>query len=174
MANRSRGTGTRMGKQWDSLPAISLELTTDATVAGGSLASTTSQTILRMLGEYIIASTGVATALDQATVGIGIGIISTDAFTLGATAMPDPLGEPEFPWLYWASHSIFYPTAVSATAGQGDQSGVGTGRFPFDVKSMRKMKPRESLFFVAQYGDVSGTPPLRVGVANTRVLLGLH
>jgi len=170
----SRGSGQRLAKQWDSMPGISLSLTAEGTLSAGNLPATASQTVLRMLGEYVIGSTGVATAQDECFVTVGIGVIATDLAAIGGAGLPDPSGEPEFPWLYWASHNVFFPTAVSGTAGQGDQSRLGSFRTGFDIKSMRKMKPRESLIFITQYVDIQGLPPLRVGIGTTRVLLGLH
>ena len=96
-------------------------------------------------------------------------MVSTDAATLGATAMPDPLGEVDYSWLYWADHTFSYPgTAVSGL------EPFGSLRKSFDVRSMRKMKPRESLIMVVQYADSSGAPPLTFFAASTRVLIGLH
>jgi len=174
MSNGHRGSGQRLAKQWGVIPAQSFGLTANSTTIGPNLPATASQTVLRMLGEYILGSTGVATAQDEVLVVVGIGVIATDLATVGGTGIPDPAGEPDFPWLYWASHSLFYPSAVSGTAGQGDQSRLGSVRVPFDIKSMRKMKPRESLALIVQYVDINGTPPIRFGLAHSRILLGLH
>ena len=171
---RQRGSGSRMGKQWGDIPAISLSLTADGTSSGGALISTTSQTVLRMLGGYTIGLAGIATAADAVRIGVGIGIISTDAFNLGATAMPDPLGELDFPWLYWNEHSLRYPAAAGTSAGQGVTDARGWVRHKFDIRSMRKMKPRENLVVVIEYADTNGAPPMRVDVDQTRVLIGLH
>jgi len=174
MSNGHRGSGQRLAKQWSVIPAQSSSLTADTTNVGPSLAATASQTVLRMIGSYVLGSTGVATAQDECLVVIGIGVIATDLAAVGGTGIPDPAGEPDFPWLYWASHTLFFPSAVSGTAGQGDQSQLGSVRVAFDIKSMRKMKPRESLTLIVQYGDVNGTPPIRFGQNHVRVLLGLH
>ncbi len=166
---RSHGGGSRLGKQWNFMLGQSNALTVDATViAAGSIGFSTSQTILRMLGEYIITPTSATTALDSALVVIGIGIVSTDAFGAGAGSMPDPAAEPDYPWMYWASHQFFY--LGTAAAGNDSES---IRRF-FDIRSMRKVTPRQSLVVVAQYVDNAGAPPLNLNFGQTRVLVGLH
>ena len=170
MSNGRGQHGPRLAKQWDALPGISIAFTGDATSLGGSLPATASQTILRMMGEYTITPTAAPAAGDEAQVTIGIGVVSTDAFAAGAGSVPDPTSEAEYPWLYWASHPI--GRAVDASVDPANETLLL--RKSFDVKSMRKMKPRESLIFVAQYFNFTGDPPLTVLVGVTRVLLGLH
>ena len=93
---------------------------------------------------------------------------------LGATALPDPFDEPDYPWLYWKEHMFHFGAATSGTAGEGQQGGGGFIRQSIDVRSMRRMKPRESLVWVMQYVNGSGDPPMEVSVGKTRVLIGLH
>ena len=164
----------RQAKQWDALPGIEFAMTADGTFSGPVFAFSAPFTVLRMLGEYTIAPTAVVVAGERCEVAVAIGVVSTDAATLGATALPDPISEPDFPWLYWAMHPLHWGAAVSGTAGEGPQGVAGSVRKSFDIRSMRKMKPRESLVLVAQYGDLGGTPPVTTIVMPTRVLLGLH
>ena len=173
MANRG-ATAPRMRKEWQSINGTFQSMTAAGTVIGANLPFTNPTTVLRMLGSYILGSTGVATAGDECAITVGIGVVSTDAATLGATAMPDPGGEPDYPWLYWASHVLFFPSTAAATVEQGDKSIVGQARVAFDIKSMRKISPRQSLIWVAEYVDSSGTPPIRWSSGITRVLVGLH
>ncbi len=171
MANRVFTRGQRMSKSWSLIPAISLSLTADGTTLAGRFTPGEPATILRMIGDYSLASTAVAVSQDRCFISMGIGVISADAFEAGAGSVPDPQSEPEYPWLYWASHPLHWPTAVSGTAGDGDQSGQGSLRVRFDIKSMRKMKPRESLAMIWQYADSTGTPPVRALIGTTRVLV---
>jgi len=106
---------------------------------------------------------------DLAKYTVGLGKVSTDAATLGSTAMPDPAGEPDYPWLYWAEH----PYAATDTA-FGSNLGTKVHRVAFDIRSMRKFTTRETLAFVVQYSDISGAPPLTFIGAQTRVLTTLH
>ena len=170
MSNGHRSGGRRLSKQWEGLAAIKLALTADTTSGGGVLNFTTSITILRMIGEYVIAPTSAPAALDAVRIGVGIGVISTDAATLGPTAVPDPLGEPDFPWLYWADHAFLFSTTDPDSGGNLASS----VRHRFDIRSMRKVKPRESLTMIVQYADSVGTPPMSFFAGQTRVLQGLH
>ena len=167
MANRH--AGPRQAKQWDAIPGISQELTTATTFLGGSLAFAAPLTILRMLGEYTLGPSPTPVADDFCSITVAIGVVSTDAFAVGATAMPDPAGEEEYPWLFWAQHPLFFPAATV------DQPGPYAGvRHTFDIRSMRKMKPRESLAVIVSYSDLNGLPPVRWIMGSTRVLVGLH
>ncbi len=170
MANGHRGT--RMSKQWAAIPSIDLTFTADGTSLGGALAFTVPSTVIRMLGDVTIGNTAAVTALDAVIIGMSIGVVSTDAFAAGAASVPEPLEEPEYPWLYWASKAFFYPNTSSPLASTGDPR--MSDRFSIDIRSQRKLKPRESLCWIVQYGDITGAPPMTVQIANTRVLLALH
>ncbi len=174
MANRAQASRPRMRKEWQSIPGVFQSQTANGTIIGSSLAFTNPTTVLRCLTEYLFGPTGVATAGDGCSITCGLCVVSTDAATLGASAVPDPAGEMDYPWLYWASHMFEFPSATSSTAGQGDQSGMGTVRRVVDVKSMRKITPRQSLVWVFEYVDNAGIPPMTVDIGITRVLVGLH
>ena len=168
MANRV-ASGRRMDKEWNSLLATVTNFTASSTAAGASLAPGTTATVLRMIGEYLITglATGTFSAGDQARITVAIGVVSTDAFAAGAASLPDPASEPEYPWLFWASHQMHWLTASSDLFGPSE-----VVRRSFDSRSMRKMKPRETLAYVVQYADVSGAPPIEVFLGQTRILFG--
>jgi len=168
MASRFTG-GKRMGKVWSSMPGTSDSLAASGTFLEGTLGFAEARTVIRMLGEYIIGPSAAPVAADVVRIAVGIGLVSTDAATLGASALPDPSSEPNFPWLFWAEHAFNFP-------GTDPQSGSDTYsvRRSFDIRSMRKVRPRETLVFVVQYVDVSGAPPMTIGVAATRVLLAFN
>ena len=167
MAN-GRG-GPRLAKQWESLAAINISMTADSTNLGASSGTNTSQTVLRMIGEYVGLPSAATVAGDRAVVTVGIGVISSDAFAAGAGSVPDPAGESEYPWLYWASHPFrFGDTSVDPN------SQSASVRHTYDIRSMRKMKPRESLALIVQYVDINGAPPIAFLFGATRVLIGLH
>ena len=168
MANRviRAVRGRRMAKEWVCIPAFQQSMTGDATFVIASLPFVEPRTVLRMLGEFIITPTTAPAAQDAVRVGIGLGAVSTDAFGVGASAMPDPLGEPEYPWLYWSEHWFFFPsTSLTPPAG------VSELRRSFDIRSMRKFTNRQSLVFVFQYANSTGNPPLSFFGAETRVLV---
>ncbi len=164
MADRFRSQ--RMQKRWTQITGSTFGMTVNATFAGGGLDFTEAQTVLRMLGEYILVPTSIPTAGDHGTYTVGIGIVSSDAFALGSTAMPDPITEPDFPWLYWASHDV-----LSRTAEQDPSSPGAALRHSFDIRSMRKVKPRETLVFVGQWSIAAGAPEWTAGNAPVRVLV---
>ncbi len=168
MSNGHR-RGQRQAKAWDNIPGAQIVMAADGTFSTASLLFGEPFTVLRMIGEYQIRSTGNVTALETAVVTVAIGVVSTDAVT--AAALPDPGEEPEFPWLFWRAHTLYFGGSQSP----GDaKSGAGHVRASFDIRSMRKVKPRESLVWVAQYADIVGAPALTIDQGQVRVLLGIH
>ena len=168
MARQTRGA--RMVKQWTSLLSNSNAFTADATAVIRALAFTEASTILRMIGEYTISSTTVSVTFDAANIGIGIAVVSTDAAAVAAGGgVPEPITEPEYPWLYWAQHLMRFQSAELVQA-----DGFSFVRKSIDIRSMRKVKPRESLVFVAEYIDGGGDPPVMVGLSGIRVLIATH
>ena len=169
MSRHDRGGGVRLTKQWAGTSFGVAGFTAAGTEIGGLLAFTEAQTILRMIGEYTIQATLAPVAFDAVTITVGLAIVSSDAATLGATAMPDPGSEPSYPWLYWRAHGMRW----GSTDIQSDD-GSGYLRQQVDIHTMRKVKPRETLIWVFQYADRGGTPPVNVVSEATRVLVGIH
>ncbi len=166
MANRNFG-GRRMAKHWHVIAGLSQAFTVDSTKIGGSLSLDGPWTVLRCLVEYIITPTSAPAALDDVTIAVALGVVSSDAVAVGPTAMPDPVAEPDYPWLYWASHEFFFAGTDPESASAG-----ASIRRVVDSRSMRKMKPRESLVWVAEYANTVGNPPIHLGIGQTRVLVG--
>ncbi len=167
MAHRGGGNYQRQRKHWHSIITSPVAFVGDATSLHGSFSLNDPATVLRMLGELSITATSAPTASDQCFITHAIGVVSTDAAGVGASAMPDPAAEPDYPWLAWWQHSFFFSTA---DLGGGDAA--RSVRQAFDIRSMRKMKPRESLVVVSQYEDSAGTPAMNVAPADVRVLFG--
>jgi len=165
MARRFSG-GSRMTKQWEGVSGTDQHFTADATAILGRLEPPDAITVLRMLGEYVIAPTSAPVAGDAATVSVGICVVSTDAFNVGASAMPEPFGDQGYPWLYWASHPMHF-----AGTSLDPSSASASVRRSFDVKSMRKMKgDREALVWVVDYFNIVGDPPLICMAGGLRIL----
>ncbi len=158
----------RKTKRWSSINSISLALTASGTSLGASLNPGQAVTFMRMLGEYLITPTpgGTFVAGDGVIISLGIGIVSADAFAAGAGSVPDPAGEPNYPWMYWADHQFVF---AGASPG-GDEVTVNLRR-RFDIGAMRKIKPQQTLAYVVEYTDISGAPPMTVALAKTRVLI---
>ena len=162
-----RHAGNRMSKQWDFIAGINMSLTADGTSLGGALPATTFPfTVLRMLGEYTISPSAAPSTNDAVDICLAIGVVSSDAFAAGAGSVPDPASEPDYPWLYWGNHPLWFPSSSVQVS-----EGMGAARYRFDIRSMRKIKPRESLVVIVQYVDVVGAPPIHVGIAQARVLI---
>jgi len=154
-------------KQWTVAFGASQDVTATGTfIASGILAFLEPATILRIRGIASAAFlvTGL-TADDEASVLLGVGVFSTDAVALGATALPGPGIDPDYPWL-WVGEFNMYTINASTAEPLVIQSMV------VDTKAMRKVKPNESLVMVGDYGNVNGTPGLRISTGNLRVLIG--
>ena len=116
----------------------------------------------------MLATLNEATAVgDEMKLACGLAIISTDAFDLGATAVPDPAGDAEFPWLYWTEFAL-----TSTTTDDRNAIGASNMRVEVDSRAMRKVKPGESMAWIFQYVDIAGAPVVDVQVNQMRVLLG--
>ena len=163
-------SGRRMTKEWNGTLRSTQAFTSDAqTLILGAVSFLIPATVLRMIGEYTIGNgTAGVTAGDQCAMTIAIAKVATDAFTLGATAMPDPSVEPQYPWLFWRSHALWWNVSETASGG----GAATTVRQGFDVKTMRKIKPSETLVVVAQYEDLAGLPPVQVAMGPVRVFIG--
>ncbi len=172
MANRGRGVLRQAHvkkidyKQWTAIPSFSLAISADGTFAVAGVSFAVPATVLRSRSELIgwLDVSG-QTAGDEVKFGIGLGLVSTDAFTLGATALPDPSGEPEFPWLYWYEYHLVTEEATGRGPG-------GFFRLAIDTKAMRKVKPGESLVWVVQRVDGGGDLIAHIAFGQTRILIG--
>ena len=98
---------------------------------------------------------------------IGIGIVSSQAFSIGATAIPGPLSEME--WGGWMYHRILDLHAVTATI--GDNNFSNTVWEEIDSKAMRKISSNEVLVAMVEAVEV-GTASMDI-YFDTRVLLKL-
>ncbi len=160
--------GTRQRKEWTSLGAGGEQhMTGTGTFLVQQVDFLIPGTVLRMLGEYALVPTAAPADADFALIGVGIGLVSTDASTLGSTAMPDPGGDTAYPWLYWASHALHYQDT-----GVDPSHAGGSLRKSFDVGSMRRFSPLESLVMVVEYTNGAGNPPITFVTGRTRVLVG--
>jgi len=102
------------------------------------------QTIVRIRGELVIWLSATTSAGDGFTsFGVGIGVVSADAFAIGVTAMPSPEGDPDWPgWMYYSRHGSLVDVTTE-TIGRGPLSAV---RIPIDTKAMRKFRINEVVF----------------------------
>ncbi len=164
-----RGTGKKIDfKQWDAAPGSLFQIQADATTLGGGLSFSIPATILRFRG-YVSAffdATGLSVG-DRMCVAVGVAIVSTDAFTLGATAMPDPAGEPDYPWIWWKEFCLHSEQTAAHSA-----YGIGAQRYELDSKAMRKIKPGETVTTIVQSTFTAGAPGVEFDLGQLRMLIG--
>jgi len=168
MARRFDGGHRKMSKKWFNIGASSATLSVNGqTTLLGTLDFDEPSTILRMIGEYAFQPDNTVTAVagDQANITVGIGIVSLDAAVAGASAMPDPAGDSQYDWLYWRSHAYYVGTILT--------NPVVAIRHVFDIRSMRKVKPRSTVVFLMQFDIASLSPVVKFIQPIVRVLVGL-
>ena len=163
---RRRVAGQRVldMKQWRGLPAHSSGVASITTVLMASLGFTEPSTILRIRGDFRAMLDGASDGTVQ-QFAFGIGVVSTDAATLGATAMPDPFGEPEYPWLFYHSANL----VASILGGALIEPALAQAFVTIDSKAMRRVKPGQSLVSVLQTLLTSNTT---IDHGLVRVLVG--
>ena len=127
------------------------------------LAALQPSTIVRIRGSYAVHMDPGAIA-DGHIVGLGIAIVSTDAFTAGSASMPSPLDDPGYPFIW---HRLF--NLQTSTATESDNSIVANMAGEIDSKAMRKIKVGEVIGFIWD-GLVLAGAPTSDGVASIRIL----
>ena len=127
-------------------------------------------TIVRMRGELAIWLSVVTTLGDGFTdLTAGIGIVTNDAFAVGASAMPTPKGDSDWGgWLWHASLATLIGFETTEVL-RGPMSAV---RVPIDSKAMRKITGNETIFGAVQFGTEVGTATAQFQM-NTRMLFKL-
>jgi len=122
-------------------------------------------TIVRIRGGFDIwLEAAVSVGDGYNPVAVGIGIVSSDAFAIGATAMPGPLSDPEWDWM-WVGY-------IGGLVGESTTEvfqGMGFHRFDIDTKAMRKIHPNEVVFGMLELGTEQGAATVTFA-AMTRLL----
>ncbi len=167
VATRGRPGKTIDFKSWDAIPSINISTGAAGTVIGGSVAFTLPATILRVRGMVNLTIDNESVEPVDTFVALGLAIVSTDAATLGATAMPDPAGDADFPWLWWMDVPLTMHEMLAAVPQSITQ--IGSARVLVDSKAMRKVKPAQSLIWVLSHPDAI---QVDIDIALTRVLIG--
>ena len=156
-------------KSWAGIPSLQTDISTDTTTLGPSLVFTGPATVLRIRGYVSGHFDSTVMVDDDIVLTFAMGVISTDAFSAGAGSVPDPAGEPEYPWVWYHQMTLF----AESTMGLGTHAwGLGAQRAEIDSKAMRKMKPGQNLAFICQSAGASGAPTTTLNFGLTRVLVG--
>ncbi len=156
-------------KQWSSMTGASQSISSAGTrLASGVLAFLEPGTILRCRTPDILMMFDATQQIgDTINLTFGLALVSADAAAAGATSMPDPGSEPEFPWLWWGD--FFLRSELAA----GEQDlGSAVVRRSADTKAMRRFKPGQALVWVVEATAVAGAPVTLIDVCRTRVLIG--
>ncbi len=127
-------------------------------------------TIVRIRG-YIELMIQASSAVDGGFSGaIGLGLVTTPAFDIGATAVPGPVTELD--WDGWMWHHFFSIRTMTATIADGANAYSAVQKIDIDTKAMRRFDEDMTLIGVIETGAESGAATLRAH-ADTRVLLKL-
>ncbi len=154
-------------KEWNGMGSAQETISTVATTVLGSLSFAIPATILRIRGSVYVFFDATQQAGDLMRCTFGIAKVSTDALTLGATALPDPAGDIDFPWMWWAQITLNSTVAADVSSyGQSNQI------IEVDSKAMRRIKPNESLVMVVETANAVGAPVTILGNTQLRVLVG--
>jgi len=156
-------------KQWQALPGLVTTVAAAQTFLGsGALNFLQPGTILRVhCPNLLVMFDATKQVGDEISVSMGLGVFATDAVAAGAASMPDPANEPEFPWMMWDQF------ALKAELAAGEEAlGSSVIRRSYDIKSMRKIRPGQTLTWVVQTGTVTGAPQTLYHMNTNRVLFG--
>jgi len=140
----TRGSGHRRLNAWVGPPeqGFVTVVTTGSTLIS-SLSVEEATTIIRTRGMIAIQ---VAMGASLEVIGaVGIGIVSTEAFGIGITAIPTPYSDADWHgWLMWESFGL----AVDFDDATGSR--FNTLRIDVDSKGMRKVAANETLVMIAE------------------------
>jgi len=125
---------------------------------------------MRLRGEITLWLEGVGAIGDGFTTYMcGIGIVSTDAFAIGATVMPTLSADADWGgWLWYHAGAAIVGASVTETF-RGPMEAI---RLPIDTKAMRKMHPNETVFGSVEVVAEVGAAILSFTM-NSRMLLKL-
>ena len=176
--SRFRKTVVRARRRigWEEGPFGIIDVTTavgSAVFPTAQAATTDGLTLVRIRGELAAFLTASNTQLGGwAQVAVGLCIVSENAATIGATAIPDPLVD--IAWDGWLYHKLFLMQSIDALTPSEDAGdlGIAVARFDIDNKAMRKMRATDVLVGMVGFGAEVGTATMRLNLA-TRALFKL-
>ena len=181
MANRTFGTSRRIpvrSQRRKTSWIIGLENTLISvfTSAGprlwtlGVATGQDANTIVRIRGEYTVSITqGIAAGELFASVALGIGLVTDEAFAAGITSIPSPLTDRDWDgWMWHRLHGMFITDAPNNET-RGPMEAV---RVEIDSKSMRKFDEGMTVFGAIELGAETGACSIDF-TAQTRMLIKL-
>ena len=127
-------------------------------------------TIVRIRGEALLWLLTATAGGDGFQVGMGICLVSDEAFAIGATAIPSPATDDDWDGWMWHRTVMLY----SRSPLDGTDAGVGVGpsaRVEIDCKAMRKFEEGYTVCAVMEFTE-HGTAVLEF-TGRTRMLIKL-
>ena len=97
-------------------------------------------------------------------VAVGIGIVSADAFAVGQSAMPGPITDPEWDWMY-----VNYFGAITGASTTEVFEGNAFRNLVVDTKAMRKIQSNQTIFAMVETEVLIGAATLTFS-GRTRIL----
>jgi len=159
---RGQRTARRRG-EWDRGPGtgtlLNLSTSSIGILGSGVLFTEGGQTVVRLRG-HLQAFLKTASAGDEGFhCAVGVGVVTADAFSIGITAVPDPIGD--IAWGGWMFHQFFDLFAPSGTIADSFGGGPVIADFDVDSKAMRKIGINETLFAVVEVVE-AGTATMSI------------
>jgi len=161
----------RRQTEWDEGPggeAVTTIVGNILQILGAGVEALETLTVTRIRGLLTCDLSIVGGANEGFQLTYGIGIVSSDAFAVGATAVPNP--QEDMDWGGWMTHGFMNIVSPVATLSQAS-SQVKRVQAVIDVKAMRKMSPNETLFMVVDTLE-TGTATMKV-FFDSRILVKL-
>ncbi len=168
-APRRMFSPSRRTREWSDIKVMTEVQAIGTTTILGNVSvgaeAVVQQTIVRIRGQamaHIVAGA----ASDSKIVGLGLIIVSTEAFAAGSASIPSPIEDMDESWL-WHHLFIFGPTVGVESQGYDM---LTTQRVEIDSKSQRKFGTNKVLCFVWDGENHAGTPTGE-GIAAIRNLV---
>ena len=169
--SRPRVQGPKRLTQWGLGVGDSVRTSftaTSAALLGSGVTFGSSGTVVRQRGALSAFLDSYTNAGDGFHCAVGIGIVSSAAFTAGIASVPTPITEAA--WDGWMYHR-FFDLHGSEAAGSTAIGGIESVDFEVDTKAMRKVSDEMTVFAALEVVEL-GTASLGV-YFDSRMLLKL-
>ena len=173
MARRLRGfsqgrtSGKRRQTGWEAGPGSltmaegTLSGSGNLIIGSGIAPVVDGLTLVRTRGDITMGLRTAGSVGDGFLVGVGIGIVTNDAFAVGVTAVPSPIDDMD--WDGWLFHKLVNLFTVVGT----EDNPVTAARIDVDSKAMRKIGINETMYLSAQGVEVGVATMAIAGITRT-------
>ena len=135
-------------------------------IGSGITPTVNALTVVRIRGMFQIRLSTADAGGSGFTYAVGIGMVTSDAFGIGVTAIPKPFDDQGWPGWLWHHFGV-----IKAPQEVLDLNQVQASTVEIDSKAMRKFRVNETLMAVIQFGEVATATV--AGELVTRVLVKL-